>query len=185
MTSFQSIGRHWPHRPKASTSASHLTVHNAVEKDQLKTGGPREGKGGAVRASSKASGKACTMYARASCTCAKAATVGGGNAGVAWAHRGHSMLLLTGVASPSPCTTNFMMPMAEHTTSMVLGCSVAAKTETPTNSTYQASTQRAHSRRVVVKANMAAIRLKEDVSVQKFHCKWISACAPNGHRHAS
>ena len=116
----------------------------------MKTGGPREGSGGAVRARSKASGKACTIYARASGTCAKAATVGGGSAGMAWAHSGHSMLLLTGVASPSPCTTNFMMPMAEHTTSMVLGCSVAANNETPTNSTYQTSTRRARRRSCVM-----------------------------------
>jgi hypothetical protein len=34
MTSFQSIGRHRPRRPKASTSASHLKVLNALEKDQ-------------------------------------------------------------------------------------------------------------------------------------------------------
>ena len=114
--------------------------------EQLKTGGPREGKGGAVFAISTASGSRCTMCERASGTWAKAANVGGGSAGVAWAQSGQSMPLLTSGPSPSPCTTNFMTLMLEHTTSMVLGCSVAAKTDMPTNSTYQASTRRARRR---------------------------------------
>ena len=56
--------------------------------------------------------------------------------------RAVALLLLKAAASPSPCTTTFMTPMLEHTTSMVLGCSVAAKTDTPTNSTYQTNTRR-------------------------------------------
>lgn len=100
-----------------------------------------------MRAISTASGKRCTMCERASGTWARSATVGGGKTGVACAHSGQSMVLRTWASSLSPCTTTFMVPMAEQTTSMVLGCRVAAKTDTPTNNTYQTSTRRLKQRR--------------------------------------
>jgi hypothetical protein len=53
------------------------------------------------------------------------------------------MLAGNALSWPSPCTTNFMMPMLEQTTSMVLGCSIEAITDTPTNSAYQTNTRRA------------------------------------------
>ena len=101
---------------------------------QIRTGGPREGKGGAVRASKTAAGSRCTMCPQASGMCATEASEGGGRAGLAWAHKGQSMLVRSSGEPSSPAITTFITPMLEQTTSSVLGESAAASADTPSTS---------------------------------------------------
>ncbi len=112
--------------------------HNAIE-----TGGPREGRGGAVSAIRIAWVTGNRGYTSAALIKpASWDSVGnGGKTGVVWAHNAHSIAItLAGDSSPS---TICIVPAALQMLSHVRGCTTEESSDTPTNSTYHTSTRRA------------------------------------------
>ena len=66
---------------------------------------------------------------------------GGGTQVVA--HKGQSKVGDAKVElSSSPCATNFMLPVLEHTISMALGCTIGDAIATPTDKANHTSTKR-------------------------------------------
>ena len=109
--------------------------------DQRKSaGGPREGNGGAVRTAMCAAAMGCMAWARGE-GCVNAVLSAGGGALID-AHKGQSSVWLDALASSSPCTTSFMLPVLVQTKSMPCGLTMGDAMATPTDKTSHTSTRR-------------------------------------------
>ena len=121
-------------------------MHNAnalcpLKDQRRKVGGPREGRGGAVRDAMCAAAVGNNAYERGE-GCDSAVFNAGGGAQML-AHKGQSKIGEKEVElSSSPCTTSFILPVLVHTMSIALGCTMGDAMATPTDKANHTSTKR-------------------------------------------
>jgi hypothetical protein len=125
--------------------ATNQRTHNAnalypLKDQRRKVGGPREGRGGAVRdamCAATAGNNACERGE--GCVSAVFNAEGGA---LMLAHNGQSKVGEEEELSSSPCTTNFILPVLVHTMSIALGWTMGDAIVTPTDKANHTSTKR-------------------------------------------
>lgn len=111
-----------------------------MDAGQEAAGGPREGRGGAVRAAIWAAAMGCRACSSAEGLMERELECEGGDA--TEAHSGQSIVADTFTSPPSPSTsTIFIPPPAEQTICMLPGLITVEATAEPRNSANQASTR--------------------------------------------